>query len=1281
MKTRKTIWMLLALCLLFALPSHAEGNLLANGGFEDGEISWLRDMWNGDTGVSYLAISEGAYSGKYCAMVENVDLNDARYVQEVSVQPDTLYRISCMVRAEGCGEDAKGANISVKGTFASSESVYDTGNGWTKLELYGITGEKQTSLTVMARVGGYSSVNTGKAWFDDFEMYEADDVPGDILPYSFDIPTYADEEGEDIGVEAEAEKAPSPLTGALFSLALNGAFVCFCALLFFAYRRGRISMGRGAAIALLSAAMLLRLFLAVLVRGYGVDMTDFMLWAQRLAETGASGFYSAEYFCDYPPGYLWVLMLAGKINGLFGGAYNTRLFWLLVKLPAILADGASAWLLIRIAEKPLGERPARMLGCMYALCPAVFVNSAAWGQIDALLALPLLLAILLAVKKRWEFALPVYAVSVLVKPQALMFGPFALFVLVWEAFFAKLRVVGGAGNVRITETDDREKAYVRMGIGIALSALAMCAVALPFVVRLPEDAGAKGIAFLWRLYGNTMSTYKYITVNACNLYTLLNLNWSPMESHPYLSAFAYGMLGLSVSYACFLYAKSARRERIFLAGATFLVAAFAFAPMMHERYLFPALLLLCAAYAADRDVRILISALVAAFALGMNEMLVLQNDHLIASLGRMNAFVSALNVLNALLIIWTAYDICVREKIYSFTRIYAPARERKIELSNLFRPTDYRMGFKKSDAILLSALTLLYGFVAFCNLGSLTAPQTAWTSSAAGETLTFDMGEALSLKGTYYGGICTTSFDVEYSIDGEEWTEKADAGYGQGEIFRWKWLSDDPVEARYVRFTAHRGGLILYEAAFLGEDGAPLPVSSVYAYGGSEERATDPKLLLDEQSIVPAAPSWYNGTYFDEIYHARTGYELLHAQPNYEWTHPPLGKLFIALGIQMFGMTPFGWRFMGALFGVLMIPAMYLLVKQLTKRTEIAFVAAFLFATDCMHFTQTRIATIDTFVVLFVMLQYLFMFRYLQMSFYRQRLMRTLVPLALSGIMMGLGIACKWTGAYAGLGLAVLFFISLGRRIYEAAYSAKHMGELDGEAKKIGQRAVKTAARNITLTLLWCVLFFVIVPCLIYYFSYQRQMIPEGGLSVRGVWDLQVSMFNYHNGLSGDTHSFRSPWYEWPLIVKPMWYYTGYDYTPYEIVSSISCMGNPVTWWGGALAMAVVLVGTISFARRDRRYRAVAIGFLAQYVPWIFVARSTYIYHYFASVPFIILATALLFDGARKYMSKKWYRALLILYCTLALLLFVFFYPVASGHEMARTYAQLLRWFNWYNFR
>lgn len=67
---------------------------------------------------------------------------------------------------------------------------------------------------------------------------------------------------------------------------------------------------------------------------------------------------------------------------------------------------------------------------------------------------------------------------------------------------------------------------------------------------------------------------------------------------------------------------------------------------------------------------------------------------------------------------------------------------------------------------------------------------------------------------------------------------------------------------------------------------------------------------FDEQELYEDGITYQDQTIFDEIYHGRTAYEFLHGLPIYENTHPPLGKTLISVGIAVFGMNPFGWRFM-----------------------------------------------------------------------------------------------------------------------------------------------------------------------------------------------------------------------------------------------------------------------------------------------------------------------------------------------------------------------------------
>jgi dolichyl-phosphate-mannose--protein O-mannosyl transferase len=547
---------------------------------------------------------------------------------------------------------------------------------------------------------------------------------------------------------------------------------------------------------------------------------------------------------------------------------------------------------------------------------------------------------------------------------------------------------------------------------------------------------------------------------------------------------------------------------------------------------------------------------------------------------------------------------------------------------------------------------------------------------------------------------------VALSDDGADWSEEHTARMDWGVCFQWleyayplldengeqmrnarndlQWTGFGDMAARYVRITAQGMGLELFEVAFLNPEGGFWPVASVTS--DLAEPRTPPEYLIDEQRLVPERSTYMNSTYFDEIYHARTGYEHLHRIHAFEWTHPPLGKLLIMASISVFGMTPFGWRFAGATMGVLMLPAIYLLAKQLWKRTDLAVFTTLLLALDSMHFTQARIATIDSYPVLFIMLMYWLMFRYMQMSFYHQKLWKTLIPLALCGTATGLAIASKWIGFYAAAGLALLLFFALYQRFAERRYALAVAGEEDAL-----RRQTDGFARSTCITLGWCVLWFVMVPALIYYFSYYVHFLPQGGLNWTRFWNMQESIYSYHSGIVDD-HAYQSKWWQWPIIAKPMWYYAGGRLADGR-TSTILAFGNPAVWWGGLAALCAMIAYSLSFGLRRLRAgirgswleigeetRAMlltatllVIGFASQYLPWMLVPRSTYIYHYFASLPFTILCMAqcarMVFKGNRKL--GYWVCGM---YLALTLALFIGYYPFASGVPMSMEWARAMQW-------
>ncbi|MEG2455790.1 MAG: phospholipid carrier-dependent glycosyltransferase, partial [Oscillospiraceae bacterium] len=423
-----------------------------------------------------------------------------------------------------------------------------------------------------------------------------------------------------------------------------------------------------------------------------------------------------------------------------------------------------------------------------------------------------------------------------------------------------------------------------------------------------------------------------------------------------------------------------------------------------------------------------------------------------------------------------------------------------------------RYPMERKDALPLLLLTVIYAATAFFMLGSPHAPESfhQFTDDEGEQSVTFTLpqGEIVSAL-RYYPGLNTGEYTVEFSDDGISWWSAGTLEQTYQDLFKWKELPFETLSAvSQVRITAYSedGWMELGELAFYGEDGKLLMTDGAGA-------------LSDEQNLVPDKLSWYNSTFFDEIYHARTAYEHLRGVYPYERSHPPLGKLILSVGIAIFGMNPLGWRFMGTLFGVLMLPLLYVFLKNLFGKTPLALCGTALFAFDFMHLTQTRIATIDTYAVFFILASYFFLYRYFTAppaKGPRRSNAAPLhgLPLFLCGLSFGIGVACKWTVLYAGAGLAVLYLINVILRF--------RSWDKQSGAPQFLPWLLKTLGLS--------VLFFVAIPAAIYVAAYLPYAMAKGDVSLQSLLAIVVEnqkfMFSYHSGVTA-THVYGSKWYQW----------------------------------------------------------------------------------------------------------------------------------------------------------
>ena len=287
--------------------------------------------------------------------------------------------------------------------------------------------------------------------------------------------------------------------------------------------------------------------------GFVTDVGTFQAWAEHMVQVGPGAFYSPDYFSDYPPAYLYVLWFLGAV-------FDGEFLRLAVKAASIPADVAVAIGASILAWRHAGRASAILAAGLWSLSPGAIFAGPYWGQIDSVGSLPLFAALIAAGRGRWATAGVLAAVAAMVKPQ---FGIGAI-------------VIGAAAVIELIRVR-RWEPLLRVGVAGVLTTLLLGA---PF---------RSGPAELFDLVRKAAETYQYTSLFAFNVWSIVGDFWKPDD--------AYFGLGVVLLVAGLLVACvplwQRRDTATLLAAGAIAACAFYFLPTRaHERYLFPAFVLL-----------------------------------------------------------------------------------------------------------------------------------------------------------------------------------------------------------------------------------------------------------------------------------------------------------------------------------------------------------------------------------------------------------------------------------------------------------------------------------------------------------------------------------------------------------------------------------------------------------------------------------------------------------------------------------------------------------------
>jgi len=392
-------------------------------------------------------------------------------------------------------------------------------------------------------------------------------------------------------------------------------------------------------------------------------------------------------------------------------------------------------------------------------------------------------------------------------------------------------------------------------------------------------------------------------------------------------------------------------------------------------------------------------------------------------------------------------------------------------------------------------------------------------------------------------------------------------------------------------------------------------------------------LIFDEQYYVNAArvilglhPS---GTY---------AHALAFHDPNAE--HPALAKLLIAGTMKVFGDNPLGWRLAPVLFGTLAVLAMFWLVRAAGGSRWLAVGAATLLAADNLMLVHGRIATLDIFVVCFMLASVAL---YLKGH-----------PL-LAGIALGVGLCTKLVAIDV---VFVLVLFELGRILL------RHRDEVRRRLLLLRARALPLAICIGAGAVTYIALLFLL----------DLWVAPIGGSG-----DCPTVAGGFHNPLlhtqfmlcyagkltspGGPTGIASYPW-QWLLNQVPIDYFKLAD----NVLSGGKVIATHATvWFQGQMNPAIIFLALpgLGLAIHDYvRSREVAsllcvAWFIGTYVPFViagaplgkFGNRDSYIYY------MVIVLPAIYFAVARLLSSARLPRGALLGYAAIVAYWFVTLYP------------------------
>jgi dolichyl-phosphate-mannose-protein mannosyltransferase len=445
---------------------------------------------------------------------------------------------------------------------------------------------------------------------------------------------------------------------------------------------------------------------------------------------------------------------------------------------------------------------------------------------------------------------------------------------------------------------------------------------------------------------------------------------------------------------------------------------------------------------------------------------------------------------------------------------------------------------------------------------------------------------------------------------------------------------------------------------------------------------------------------------FDEKHYAPQAWQLLHNHgvednPGFGLVvHPPVGKQLMALGEALFGYNEVGWRFSGAVCGVIMVALVVRITRRMTRSTLVGGIAGVLLIADGVSFVGARTALLDGYLAFFVVAAFGALI--VDRDQVRERLYVALLEGRIAETPWGPRLGVRWWRFGAGVLLGLAFGSKWSGLYFMAFYAAMSLG-FDVAARRqyrVPRPWLGALRRDLGPT----VYTMAVIPFAVYMASYAPWFASETGVyryevgqtigpngpfgmpdAIRSLWHYTYGVYKFHAGLTnaaGNHHPWESKPWSWPMSLRPVLYAIDQQNiagcAPNSCVKAVMCVGTPALWW---VAVPVLLwAAWRTFVRRDWRFAAVLVGYCAGWLPWFAqIDRQMYFFYAATMAPFLVMAIAIILgDIVHKPNQSPERRTLglIVVSCYLALVItnFAWMYPILTGIPVSNATWNMEMW-------